>query len=85
MGMKENGTPERFCNRREALDWLQARGQISQGKFYQDCAAGLLTIYPDKTVSKFQVSEYAEKVFSFARQPTPVKPRRRDPSRSSVR
>jgi hypothetical protein len=73
MGMKENGTSERFCNRKEALTWLQARGQISQGKFYTDCAAGHLIIYPDKTLSKFQVAEYAEKVFGFARQQAPTK------------
>jgi len=68
MGMKNNSTPERFRNRKEALTWLQNRGQISQGKFYTDCTAGLLTIYPDKSMSKFQVAEYAVKVFGFARQ-----------------
>ena len=67
MVMRTNSTPERFRNRKEALLWLQSRGQISQGKFYQDCAAGLLTIYQDKSLSKFQVSEYAHKIFGFAR------------------
>lgn len=68
MGMKNNSTSERFRNRKEALTWLQARGQISQGKFYTDCTAGLLIIYPDKSLSKFQVAEYAEKIFGFVRQ-----------------
>lgn len=63
MVMRENSTLERFRNRREALDWLQVRVQISQGKFYQDCAAGLLTIHPDKSISKFQVVEYGESLF----------------------
>ncbi len=73
MGMMKNSTPERFRSRKEALLWLQSRGQISQGKFYTDCTAGHLTIYPDKSLSKFQVAEYAEKVFGFARQEPPRK------------
>jgi hypothetical protein len=72
--MKDNGTPEIFCNRKEALDWLQSKGQISRGKFYRDCLAGHVTIYPNKSLSKFQVAEYAEKVFGFARQQVPPKP-----------
>lgn len=63
---------DRFKNRKEALDWLQSRGQISQGKFYQDCEAGLITIAPDKTVSRWQVMEYAERVFGFTRQTGPT-------------
>lgn len=60
---------ELFKNRFEALLWLQSRGKISMGKFYQDCKAGLVTIYPDKTVSKFSVAMYAENHFSkFVRQ-----------------
>lgn len=63
---------ELFKNRFEALQWLRQKGQISQGKFYQDCAAGLVTIYPDKTVSKFSVAMYAENHFSkFVRQAPP--------------
>ncbi len=73
MGMKGNNTPERFKNRMEALCWLQGRGQISRGKFYADCAAGHIIIHPDKSISKFQVAEYAEKVFRFARQDAPTK------------
>ncbi|MDU0458523.1 MAG: hypothetical protein RW306_07270 [Geobacteraceae bacterium] len=72
MGMKKNSTLERFKNRKEALLWLQSRGQISQGKFYTDCLAGHITIYPDKSLSKFQVAEYAEKVFGFARKEPPL-------------
>lgn len=59
--------PERFKNRREALSWLQARGQISRSKFYDDCSSGVITIYPDKTVSMFDVALYAEKHFTPAR------------------
>ena len=65
-------TPERFKNRKEALTWLQSRGQISQGKFYQDCDAGLISVAPDKSVSKYQVMEYAEKVFGYTRQTAPL-------------
>lgn len=62
---------DRFKNRKEALVWLQSRGQISQGKFYQDCERGLITIHADKTISKWQVMEYAEKVFGPVREVTP--------------
>lgn len=55
---------ERFKNGAEALRWLQSRGQISRSKFYEDCNSGHVTIYPDKTVSKFNVAMYAEKHFS---------------------
>lgn len=70
---------ERFKNGAEALRWLQSRGQISRGKFYEDCNSGHVTIYPDKTVSKFDVAMYAEKHFAkFVRttpaQPSPVEP-----------
>jgi hypothetical protein len=74
MVMRKNDNPERFRNRLEALAWLQSKGQISRGKFYDDCIAGHITIHPDKSVSKFQVAEYAEKVFRFARQDAPIKP-----------
>lgn len=58
---------DRFKDRKEALVWLQSHGKISQGKFYQDCKQGFadiggrrynLNVAPDKTISKFQVSEY---------------------------
>lgn len=58
---------ERFKNRVEALKWLQSRGQISAGKFSGDCAAGIVTVYPDKTLSRWQVMEYAEKLFGGVR------------------
>lgn len=61
-------TDERFKNRKEALEWLQGRGQISQGKFYKDCESGLVTVHADKTVSKWQVMEYAEREFGQVRQ-----------------
>ena len=57
-------TEDRFKNRKEALAWLQSKGQISAGKFYQDCEAGKITIAADKTVSKFQVAEYADRLFN---------------------
>lgn len=55
---------DRFKNRKEALAWLQSKGQISAGKFYQDCEAGKITVAADKTVSKFQVAEYADRLFN---------------------
>ena len=65
-------TEDRFKNRQSALKWLQSRGQISTGKFYQDCDAGLIQIAADKTVSKYQVMEYAERIFGFTRQQAPL-------------
>lgn len=73
MSMKDNVNPERFRNRSEALKWLKSKGQISRGKFYDDCAAGHITTHIDKSVSKFQVAEYAEKVFRFAQPTVPNK------------
>lgn len=65
-------TSERFKNRQAALKWLQTRGQISTGKFYQDCDAGIVQVSADKTVSKYQVMEYAERIFGFTRQQAPL-------------
>lgn len=62
---------DRFKNRKEALTWLQTKGQISTGKFYQDCQDGKVAVAADKTLSKFQVAEYAEKVFGLAKPITP--------------
>lgn len=70
------GEGEYFKNRFEALQWLQSRGKISMGKFYQDCKAGHVTIYPDKTVSKFSVAMYAEKHFAGFTRQGPVHPPR---------
>jgi hypothetical protein len=61
-------TTERFKTRKEALTWLQARGQVSKSKFYRDCDDGLVEIGPDKTLSKFQVAEYAEREINHTRQ-----------------
>jgi len=64
---------DRFKNRAAALAWLQSRGKISAGKFSQDTAAGYPTVYPDKTLSRWQVAEYAEKTFGQVREtPTAV-------------
>ena len=59
---------EFFKNRQAALQWLQQRGQVSRSKFYDDCNAGLITVQPDKTISKFEVACYAEKLFAVTRQ-----------------
>ncbi len=54
------GSSDYFKNRKKALDWLRSKGhQISQGKFYNDCDAGFPAVRMDKTVSKWQVAEYA--------------------------
>lgn len=65
-------TEDRFKNRVEALKWLQSRGQISRGKFYDDCDAGKIPLATDKTLQKHHVMEYAEKVFGFSRQVQPA-------------
>ena len=57
-----------FKNRQTALQWLRQRGQVSQSKFYDDCNAGLVTVHSDKTLSKFEVALYAEKLFAATRQ-----------------
>lgn len=63
---------DRFKNRKEALAWLHSKNiQISQGKFYQDCEAGKITVHPDKTISKFQVAEYGERLTGQYRQAPP--------------
>ena len=54
---------ERFVNRKQALNWLNAQGyKISQGKFYQDCAAGFPEIHRDGSVSKYQVMQYGQQL-----------------------
>lgn len=54
-----DSTLERFRSRREALDWLREQGaQVSQGKFYQDCKAGKVLVFPDKTVSRASTAQY---------------------------
>jgi len=56
---------ERFKNRKEALIWLKESGyKISQGKFYQDAAAGYPVVHKDGSVSKFQIMEYGQRLDS---------------------
>ncbi len=54
---------ERFKNRKQALNWLQAQGyKVSQGKFYQDCEAGFPGIHKDGSVSRYQVMQYGQQL-----------------------
>lgn len=54
---------ERFVNRKQAYDWLVAQGyKVSRGKFYNDCAAGFPRIHRDKTISRFEVLQYAQQL-----------------------
>ena len=54
---------ERFANRKQALNWLNAQGyKISQGKFYQDCAAGFPPMHTDGSLSRFQVMHYGQQL-----------------------
>jgi len=54
---------ERFANRKQALNWLQAQGyKVSQGKFYQDCEAGFPALHRDGTVSRYQVMQYGQQL-----------------------
>lgn len=54
---------ERFANRKQALNWLQAQGyKVGQDKFYKDCKAGFPQIHRDKTISRFQVLQYAQQL-----------------------
>ena len=59
---------ERFVNRKQAHDWLQAQGyKISRGKFYQDCLAGWPVVNKDGSVSRFQVMQYAQQQDVYSR------------------
>jgi len=54
---------ERFVNRKQAYDWLIAQGyKVSRGKFYNDCAAGFPRIHRDKTISRFEILQYAQQL-----------------------
>lgn len=65
-------TGERFVNRKQALNWLSAQGyKISQGKFYQDVAAGFPVLDRDGSLSKFQVMQYGQQLDVAARAGTP--------------
>ncbi|KJS02223.1 MAG: hypothetical protein VR65_06140 [Desulfobulbaceae bacterium BRH_c16a] len=63
---------ERFVNRKQALNWLAAQGyKISQGKFYQDCAAGFPELHRDGSISRFQVMQYGQQLDVSARSVAP--------------
>jgi hypothetical protein len=54
---------ERFANRKQALNWLQAQKyKVSQGKFYQDCAAGFPVMHRDGSISRYQVMQYGQQL-----------------------
>jgi len=54
---------ERFANRKQALNWLQAQGyKVSQGKFYQDVKAGFPLLHRDGSVSRYQVMQYGQQL-----------------------
>jgi len=64
---------ERFASRKQALDWITAQGyKVSRGKFYGDCAAGFPAVHRDKTVSRFQVLQYAQQLDVERRASDPV-------------
>lgn len=57
------GDGERFVNRKQAHNWLQAQGyKVSQGKFYQDCKAGFPALHKDGTLSRYQVMQYGQQL-----------------------
>jgi hypothetical protein len=60
--------PDRFRNRKEAVEWLQVQGyKVSTGKFYQDIAGGnKITMHQDGSVSKWDTYQYAVKELSIA-------------------
>lgn len=50
---------ERFKNRAHAFRWLQEQGyKVARGKFYQDCAAGVVLVGRDGSLSRYRVLEY---------------------------
>jgi len=54
---------ERFKNRLAALKWLNNQGyKIGQQTFYNHCADGFPVLHKDKTVSRFQVMQYAQQL-----------------------
>jgi hypothetical protein len=71
-GGQQSTSSDRFINRKQALNWLNAQGyKISQGKFYQDCAAGFPEIHRDGSVSKYQVMQYGQQLDVSARSIAP--------------
>jgi hypothetical protein len=59
--MKKIDNPDRFTNRKAALNWLQEQGyKVSQGKFYDDCSNGTkISCMLNGSLSKFDVLNYA--------------------------
>jgi len=54
---------ERFVDRKQALNWLTAQGyKVSRSKFYDDCRDGFPAVHRDKSVSRFQVMQYAQQL-----------------------
>jgi len=54
---------ERFKTRQEALVWINAQGyKVSRGKFFGDCKKGFPGVHKDKTVSRYQVMQYAQQL-----------------------
>lgn len=54
---------ERFKNRAQAHAWLVENGyRVARGKFYHDCAEGVVLVAPDGSLSKFRVLEYGNKL-----------------------
>lgn len=60
---------DRFKNRKAAADWLEKHHHLKRSKFYEDVSRGFaerkgrrvnLTLHPDKSISRYQVMEYAE-------------------------
>lgn len=71
-GESKQPDQERFVNRKQALNWLKSQGyKISQGKFYQDIAAGFPELYRDGSVSRFQVMQYGQQLDVSARSAAP--------------
>lgn len=66
-----NAPPEeRFKNPYRAWKWLADKGyHVARQKFYDDCKAGKVLVYPDRTLSRFSVLEYGT---SLRRPPTVV-------------
>ena len=58
-GQTMKNAPERFKNRKQAFDWLQSQGfKLVERSFYNACNAGFPAVAADKTLSRFEVSEF---------------------------
>ena len=50
---------ERFKNRKKAFEWLQQQGfKLVERSFYNACDAGFPAVAADKSLSRFEVSEF---------------------------